>query len=117
MAQPARLVVALLIAIVTMWSVLQVSGATTMSLEMASAAPVDGMDMPGCDGCASDRTDMKDHALCHSVCTPVVLAELGAPQDLVSMPVLATHVAAPAQVLSGQTYQPDPHPPRPLPLI
>ena len=117
MAQPARLVVALLIAIVAMWSVVQVAGATTMSLEMASAAPVDRMDMPGCDDCASDRTDLKGYALCHSVCALVVLAEMSTPQDLGAMPIIAVHVAAPARVLAGRTEPPDLHPPRALPLI
>ena len=87
MTQLARLAVALLITIVAMWSVAQVAGATTMSLEMASAAPGDEM------------------------------ADLSISQDVRSVPAIATHVAAPVHVLAGQTFPPDLHPPRALPLI
>lgn len=117
MVQLARLVVALLIAIVAMWSVVQPTGATTMSLAMASAAPGGGMDMLGCDDCGPDRTDLTGHVLCQSVCATVVLADLGIPQALRSIPTIATQVATPVHVLVGQTYPPEPHPPRALPLI
>lgn len=117
MTQLARLVVALLITIVATWSVAQVAGATTMSLEMTSAAPGDGMDVPGCDDCDADQMNMEDHVLCQVVCAPVVLADLSVSQDLRSMAIVATHVAAPVPVLAGQTIPPDLHPPCALPLI
>ena len=117
MTQLARLAVALLITIVAMWSVAQVAGATTMSLEMASAASGDGMDMSGCDNCDADQTNTKDHALCQIICAPAVVADLSVSEDVRAMPVIATHVAAAVHVLAGQTFPPDLHPPRTLPLI
>ena len=117
MTQLARLAVALLITIVAMWSVAQVAGATTMSLEMASAAPGDEMDMPGCDDCDADQMSMDDHAFCQIVCAPVALADLSVSEDVRAMPAIATHVTAPVHVLAGQTFPPDLHPPRALPLI
>lgn len=117
MVQLARLLIVALLAVFSAWTVAQVAGATKMSLEMTTLAPVDDMGMSGCKDCDAGKMDQTGSVVCQSICAPAVLAELVGPDAIGSAPLVSVHVVMLVEVPRGQTYPPDPRPPRLILLV
>lgn len=116
MAWVARLLVVALIALVAVWSVAHVGGATAMSLEMAAASSSPAMDMPGCPDCGAGKMDGRAGPSCDSICSAPVLADLVLLPEITAA-LMDLPLRVPAHVPVGRSHRPDPHPPRSFSLI
>lgn len=115
MTRFARVLVLALIAVFAAWSSAHVANATTMALEMA-AVDGDAMDMADCDACESGEMGDQASLACNMACVSPVLAVLVTGQTLTPAPV-GSHTGWATCTFPGQTYPPDPYPPRAVLLI
>lgn len=113
MVRLARVLIVALIVVFAAWSVVQVANATTMSLEMAAmTADEDGaMDRAACDACGSDQMVQDASLSCSIACTSPAVVDL-ADSEISSLVQMSSEAPMAAGSLVGQTYPPDPFPPR-----
>lgn len=116
MTRLSGILVVVLITLLAGWSVVQVSAATAMSLEMP-AANDRVMNMADCEGCASGGMEEQAHLLCGIACVSAVLADLTVGHEITWAPLVTSHTPGAIAALAGQTFPPDPHPPRAALLI